>query len=162
VVRADGGGGGGGGGGSGAVLYEMSDSSATYYYDVASPCPQDTSGYPETDGYPTCTSWEGGAKTIRQYNTDNIVAIDNTVLTADTRAQLCGKKVLVFKDGQQVAAPDGGDFFVWDGCEACRGGGRIDFSATGARMVDGDACSLGVVPGVSFQVVDEQVLPFVP
>ncbi len=96
-----------------------------------------------------------------QVGTDNIVAIDANVLSAN-RAGLCGKKVLVFKDGAPVAAPDGGDFFVWDGCAACVGGGRIDLSVSGAQQVDPAACQLGVVPGVSFQVVDEQVKPFVP
>ena len=65
------------------------------------------------------------------------------------------------KSGQQVAAPDGGNFFVWDGCAACVGGGKIDFSVSGARNIDANACTLGLIPGVGFKVVDEQVQPFI-
>jgi hypothetical protein len=97
---------------------------------------------------------------LAQEGSNNVVAIDMNVL-AGNRARLCGKKVLVFKNGNQVAAPDGGDFFVWDGCQACIGGGKIDFSVSGARNVDAAACTLGVIPGVSYQVVDQQVRTFV-
>jgi hypothetical protein len=89
------------------------------------------------------------------------VAIDMNVLAAN-RAGLCGKKVLVYKNGVQVAAPDGGDFFVWDGCQACIGGGKIDFLVSAARKLDGSACTLGLVPGVSYKVVNTQVKAFVP
>ena len=135
----------------------------TYYYDVRTSCPQDTSGYPENNGYPSCTSWTPGANqlTIAQVNSNNIIAIDNSVLSSN-RAKYCGKKVVVTYNGRQIAAPDGGDFFVWDGCAACVGGGRIDFSVSGLRNVNSNGCTLGVVPGVSFSVVDQVVKTFVP
>ncbi len=71
-------------------------------------------------------------------------------------------QVVVTYNGRQVQAPDDGDFFVWDGCEACAGGGRIDFSVSGLTAVNSQACTLGVVPGVSYQVLDVQVKAFVP
>lgn len=137
--------------------------SGTYYYDIRTPCPQDASGYPETNGYSTCTSFDlSKVQTLAQTGSNNVVAIDRTLLQGAGRAIYCGKKVLVYKNGEQVAAPDGGDFFVWDGCQACEGGGRIDFSVSGAKEIDADACNVGVIPGVTFRVVDEQVKPFVP
>jgi hypothetical protein len=96
-----------------------------------------------------------------QVGSNNVVAIDAAVLGAN-KAALCGKQVRVYKaDGTRVAAPDGGDFFVWDGCAACVGGGKIDFSVRGARNVDANACALGVIPGVRFEVTDVQMKPFV-
>lgn len=145
----------------GASLYAGSGS-GTYYYDVRTQCPQNPNGYPETDGYATCESFSPGPnqKTLRQGNSDNVVAIDMNVLKVN-RAGLCGKKIIVTHNGAPVSAPDGGDFYVWDGCAACVGGGRIDFSVSGLRNADPNACNLGVVPGVSWQVVDVQSRPFV-
>lgn len=148
---------------SGNVLYSGDNIIGTYYYDLRTTCPQDTAGYAENNGYPRCTSDTPGPfqQTIAQVGSNNIIAIDNNVLSGN-RARLCGKKVLVYKNGVQVRAPDGGDFFVWDGCAACIGGGKIDFSVSGARAVDPAACTLGLIPGVSFRVVDEVVKQFVP
>lgn len=146
--------------GGGNVLYQGSGS-GTYYYDIrGQSCNGET--YAENNGYPSCTSFAPGPnqQTLAQVNSNNVVAIDRNVLGAN-RAGLCGKKVLVYKDGRQVSAPDGGDFFVWDGCEACVGGGKIDFSVSGIRNVDGNGCNLGVVPGVTYKVVDQQVKTFV-
>ena len=56
---------------------------------------------------------------------------------------------------------DATDVFVWDGCDACRGGGRIDLSVDGLQNVDSKACQLGVVPGVTWQVVDRTIKQFV-
>jgi hypothetical protein len=144
------------------VLYSGSNAGATYYYDLRTRCPQDASGYAENNGYPACTSWAPGPnqRTLAQEGSNNVVAIDMNHLAAN-RASLCGKKVLVYKNGVQVAAPDGGDFFVWDGCQACIGGGKIDFSVSGARKVDAGACTVGVIPGVTYQVVNQQVRQFV-
>lgn len=99
-------------------------------------------------------------QTIRGVGSNNIVAIDAGVLGGN-RAGLCGKKAIITYNGKQVAAPDGGDFFVWDACAACVGGGKIDFSVSGIKSANPNACTLGVVPGVSWQVVDTQVRPFV-
>ncbi|EFJ41579.1 chitinase, lysozyme [Volvox carteri f. nagariensis] len=150
-------------GGGSKVLYSGSGS-GTYYYDLRTTCPQNPGGFPENNGYPYCASYDPSAptyKTLAQLGSNNVIAIDRNVLSAN-RAGLCGKKILVFKDGVPVTAPDGGSFFVWDGCEACVGGGRIDFSLSGLQRAASDACSLGVVPGISWQVVDEVVQQFVP
>nr|AAC13727.1 chitinase [Volvox carteri f. nagariensis] len=150
-------------GGGSKVLYSGSGS-GTYYYDLRTTCPQNPGGFPENNGYPYCASYNPSAptyKTLAQLNTNNVIAIDRNVLSAN-RARLCGKKVLVFKNGVPVTAPNGGSFFVWDGCEACVGGGRIDFSLSGLQRAASNACSLGVVPGISWQVVDEVVQQFVP
>jgi len=78
------------------------------------------------------------------------------------RSKLCGKQINVFHNGKRVPAPDGGQFYVWDGCAACVGGGRIDFSVSGLRNVESAACNIGVVPGVSWMVVDVQARKFYP
>lgn len=100
-------------------------------------------------------------KKIKQYNTNKIVAIDFTKLsTAQGRASLCGKQIHVYKNGVEVA---GGPFFVFDGCEACKGGGRIDFSLSVLNSIDkGSACNDGAVPGISWKVTNNQIIPFVP
>ncbi len=76
----------------------------------------------------------------------------------------CGKQVIVYHNGQRISAPDGGDFFVWDGCQACAASGmqKIDFSAPGIQRVDPNGCNLGVVPNVSYKITDKQVKQFVP
>lgn len=145
-----------------SVLYSGS-SSGTFYYDLRKTCPG-IPYFPENNGYPYCASYNpSGAtyKTLAQLGTNNVIAIDINVLSAN-RARLCGKKVLVYKDGKPVSAPDGGSFFVWDGCEACIGGGRLDFSLSGLQNAASNACNLGVVPGISWKVVDEVVTPFIP
>lgn len=150
-----------GGSSGGAVLYSGT-AGGTYYYDLKTTCPQDRP-YAENNGFPACTSnnpafWQ----TLAQLGSNNVIAIDNNVLQSN-RARYCGKLVRVYRpDGSQVSAPDGGNFFVWDGCAACIGGGRIDFSVSGARNVNANACNLGVIPGVRFEVVDQVVKTFVP
>ena len=145
------------------MLYSSSGTqSGTYYYSTNKVCPSEPNGYPELDGYPSCASFTPGPnqQTLRQVNSNNIVAIDAGLLSGD-RARYCGKQVNIFKNGQQVFAPDGGNFFVWDGCDACRGGSRIDLSVNGLQNVDPNACQLGVVPGVTWQVVDRTIKQFV-
>lgn len=84
-----------------------------------------------SNGYPSCTSDAAGPyqQTVAQVGCNNVVVIYNALLKAN-RARLCGKKVLVYKNGKQVSTPDGDDFFVWDGCAACAGGVKIDFSVS--------------------------------
>ena len=76
-------------------------------------------------------------------------------------------QVIVTVNGQQVTPPDGGSFFVWDGCEACATTrpNNIDFSLGGLGAVTNSitsACQQGIVPGVSFQITNVQVKQFVP
>ena len=134
----------------------------TYYYDVTGRfCPQDGGSYAENQGYPQCTSHDPSFwKKLQQYGTNNIVAIDRTLLsTEEGRKRYCGKEIKVYKDGKQVS---GGPFVVFDGCEACEGGKRIDFSLSALDAIDGGkACNDGVVPGISWDVIDKQIIPFV-
>lgn len=140
----------------------------TYYYSTNKRCPGEPNGYPELDGYPTCISFTPGTnqKTLRQINSNNIVAIDSNILS-NNRGRYCGKQVNIYKNGVKVAAPDQNpdgsrEFYVFDGCQACIGGGRIDLSVNGLQNVDPNACNLGVVPGVTWQVVDKVVATFNP
>jgi hypothetical protein len=88
-----------------------------------------------------------------------MVAIDNTLLPPANRANLCGKQIKVFKNGVEVS---GGPFFVFDSCQACVGGGKIDFSLSVLDRIDnGNACFNGVVPGISWEVIDNQIIPFI-
>jgi len=157
----------GSGGGSPAtpsnVLFRTSGF-GTFYYDVKdSFC----GSFPENNGFPKCTSNTPGAaqQTMQQINTDNIVAIGQ-LFGADEagRAEWCGKKVVVADaDGNPVSAPDGGDFFVWDGCQRCAQDNNnvLDFSFSGLKNVNPDACTQGKVP-LSFTILNTQVMQFVP
>jgi len=102
-------------------------------------------------------------KTLQQYGTNKIVAINKSLLDiADpaNRKKYCGKQIQVFKDGVEVA---GGPYVVFDGCEACMGNGIIDFSVSVLdQIAGGQACQLGAVPGISWKVLDKQIIPFVP
>lgn len=51
---------------------------------------------------------------------------------------------------------------VWDGCQACVTMNRIDFSVPGLTRVTSNACRLGVVPNVQWEITDEQLWNFVP
>ena len=132
---------------------------ATYYYDVTGP--QCGFTFAENKGYPTCTSWGSGAKTLEQYGTNKIVAIDNRLLQGAGRANLCGKEIEIFKDGRQLPGP----FIVFDGCQRCADDGNtvIDLSVTALNEASGgNACSAGVVGGFSWRVTNKQIIPFVP
>lgn len=144
----------------GSVLYSGSGS-GTFYYDVTGRTCSGGAPYKENNGYPYCTSFVAGSdqKTVEQYGTNNIVAIDANFLSQN-RDSLCGKQIHVYKDGVEVS---GGPFVVFDGCEACVGGGRIDFSLSALDSIDnGNACNDGVVPGITWRVTDNQIIPFVP
>lgn len=153
--------GGGGGGGGGSSLYSGSGG-GTYYYDVSGRTCNGDPRYAENDGYPTCTSFNPSFwKTVQQYGTNNMVAIDRTLLsTPEGRARYCGKQIKVYRNGAEVSS---GPFFVFDGCQACEGGTRIDFSVSALDSISGGtACRDGVVSGISWDVIDNQIIPFVP
>lgn len=105
---------------------------------------------------------------MTQVNTSNIIAIGQLFNNQANRALYCGKQVVVTVGGKKVTPPDGGSFFVWDGCEACAiqyNFQNIDFSLPGLGVVAGSEASAldqGVIPGVSFQVTDVQVKKFFP
>lgn len=148
--------------GTGETLYE-GQGEATYYYDVNGEfCPQDSEQYAENESYPTCSSFDKSKwMTLQDYDTNNIVAIDSKLLADEKgREKYCGKEIKVFRDGKQVK---GGPYFVFDGCKACQGGKRIDFSLSALNDIDnGNACDSGIVDGISWEVLDNQIMKFVP
>lgn len=140
----------------------------TYYYDTKlSECPGGNSVQNVANGFPSCASYAPGPDqlTLQQLGSNNVIAIGELFKKSedapDHRAQYCGKQVIVTANGKKVEAPDGGDFFVWDGCEACSTSNRVDFSVSGLLAVNSNACSLGLVPGVQYQITDAQVRNFV-
>ena len=146
-----------GGGGEASVLLSGSGT-GTYYYDIArSNC--GGGSFAETNGYPKCTS-NTSYKTLAQYGTNNIVAIDNNLLNAPGgRERYCGKQIRVYRNDAEVA---GGPFVVMDGCAGC-GSTTIDFSLTAADSISGGrACQDGRIGGLSWSVTTNQIIPFVP
>ncbi len=77
-------------------------------------------------------------------------------------------QVIVNVNGRPVRAPDGGSFFVFDGCDECfskYNDHNLDFSLPGLGQVAGndtEACRIGVVPHVGFDITDRQIMAFVP
>lgn len=116
-------------GGSGGTSLYQGSGAGTYYYDVTGRTCNGAPRYAENDGYPTCTSFNPQYwKTLQQYGTNNIVAIDRHLLATDAgRQRYCGKEIKVFRNGVEVSSPNGQPFVVFDGCEACEGR-RINFS----------------------------------
>ncbi|GIL53646.1 hypothetical protein Vafri_9269, partial [Volvox africanus] len=123
--------------GTNRVLYNNTAGFGTYYYDVKTTCPQDPDGYKATDKYPACSASKGAnRKTLRQLGTNNAIAIDVALIGKD-KDLYCGKKVLVYYNGQKVTPPDSGDFFVWDSCGNCKAPPQgLDFSVSGLRQAD--------------------------
>jgi hypothetical protein len=140
----------------------------TYYFDitglhnshlVGETCPHDNfPEYVENNGIAQCESHNPkNYITMKQRNNNNIVAIDSSILSRN-RAGLCGKAVNIWFEGQKIDRP----FVVWDGCKACFGGVKIDFSLEALVDIDSDTCHLGMVPGIRWEVTDEQEIKFVP
>jgi hypothetical protein len=75
--------------------------------------------------------------TLKQRNNNNIVAIDINVLgSGSDRSRYCGKAVNIWFEGRKINRP----FVVWDGCAACIGGGKIDFSREALMDITPEAC----------------------
>ncbi|KAJ3069543.1 hypothetical protein HDU98_007383, partial [Podochytrium sp. JEL0797] len=129
--------------------------SGTYYYDVNNAVCPGAPLYPENQGYTSCEP-STGYQTLASRNTNFIVALAVDQMNGN-KANLCGKRVVVKHNGQVVP----GTFVVWDSCAACTGGVKLDFSLSALQQISSDACFLGVVPGVSWEVTDEQVIPYV-
>lgn len=143
----------------------------TYYYDMVRSCPNLGPGNAEfsdmNQGYTICESYTPGPnqRTLAQRNTNNIIAIGQLFgANPATRALYCGKQIKIFRNGVPIAAPSGGDFYVWDGCQACHdsNGGRVDFSLSGLQGADAQACTDGVVPGITYTITTVQTVPFNP
>jgi hypothetical protein len=131
----------------------------TYYYDYIGKTCNGDAFYQENNGYTQCESFTPGPfqKQLKDRQNNNIVAIDNLLLSTD-RQKYCGKRVIVSHNG----IPINNTFVVWDGCVACQGGKRLDFSVSELLNIEPDACRIGIVPNISWKVVDEVVIPFVP
>lgn len=134
----------------------------SYYYDAFSGlCPHETVNYPENTGIASCESYYEGPNQIplRDHKSNDLIAIDNTLLQQPGgRAKYCGKRVVVRYKGNVVNR----NFIVWDGCGACINGARLDFSREALLYINPDACTLGLIPDISWNVVDEQLMEFVP
>lgn len=169
ICIVGGGGGGGGGGGvvptptpptGGGTTLLSGSGSGTYYYDITNRmCPGiDTSSL--NNAYPKCTSNDPAFyKTLGQYGNNNIIAIDNNLLSAPGgRERYCGKQVRVYRNGAEVPGP----FVIMDGCPTC-GSTKLDFSLTALdRISGGNACQGGNIGGLSWTVTSNQIIPFVP
>ncbi|KAJ3066051.1 hypothetical protein HDU98_010616 [Podochytrium sp. JEL0797] len=139
---------------SSANILISGSGSGTYYYDIYNQvCPGFTH-YAENQGITACEP-STGYQTLAQRNNNNIVAIAVDQLSAN-KAGLCGKRVVVKYNGEEVE----GNFVVWDACVACTGGVKIDFSLGALEKIEPAACHMGVVPGFSWEVTDEQVIPW--
>ncbi|KAI8609531.1 hypothetical protein BC830DRAFT_1150064 [Chytriomyces sp. MP71] len=149
------GGSGSGSSGTGNVLISGSGQ-GSYYYDIEGKTCNNDPAYPENTAYTSCEP-NAGFQTLQQRGNNNIVALALDEMNAN-KAGLCGKRVVVKVGGVVVQR----EFVVWDSCAACSGGVRLDFSVSGLQAVSGDACTLGLVPNVSWEVMDEQVIPYVP
>ncbi|KAJ3032108.1 UNVERIFIED_CONTAM: hypothetical protein HDU68_004418 [Siphonaria sp. JEL0065] len=129
----------------------------TYYYDFTGhTCPHEAA-YSENGGYASCEPSAPPYLTIGQRQDNFIVALALDQMNAN-KAILCGKRVNVEYNGVPVP----GNFVVWDSCAACTGGVRLDFSLSALESINGNACQMGVVPGIRWEVTDEQVIPYVP
>jgi hypothetical protein len=114
----------------------------------------ETSGINE--GYVTCTSnLQTEAKTLNQYNSNRIVAMNANMLNND-RNYWCGKEVQIFgPDGNQITI-DEGPFILYDGCAACTSAQIIDVSALAFTKLSGGKC--GNNPeGFTVKVIDNDL-----
>jgi hypothetical protein len=115
---------GGSSGGSSGTVLNSGRGSGSIFYDVRTACPSNLmmvgANIDPSNSVTLCESFTPGSNqlTLMQRGSNNVVAINDQRLNQNTRAQWCGKKVVV-KDanGNVINAPDGGSFFVWDGCQ---------------------------------------------
>ncbi|KAJ3062588.1 hypothetical protein HDU98_001534, partial [Podochytrium sp. JEL0797] len=126
----------------------------TYYFDITGAGCADQPYLAETlvtvaQGYTSCEKYNGMPLAARGDNNIVALAIDQMNGNKDT---LCGKRVIVSYDGKVVP----GTFVVWDSCVACTGGVRLDFSLGALLEIEPNTCHMGVVPGISWEVTDEQ------
>lgn len=145
--------------GGGSTLLTGSGS-GTYYYDITGRNCFGIDTSPLNNAYVKCTSNNPEFyKTLGQYGNNNIIAIDNNLLSAPGgRERYCGKQVRVYRNGAEVPGP----FVIMDGCPTC-GSTKLDFSLTALdRISGGNACQVGNVGGLSWTVTSNQIIPFVP
>ena len=143
------------------VLYSGTGLGSYYYDAFGDLCPHESVPYPENQGIASCESYTPGENQnpLSFYGNNNLIAIDNARLQEPNgREKYCGKRVVVRYNGVLIDEV----FVVWDGCGACADGARLDFSRGALMAIDPNACELGLLPGISWKVIDEQVMPFYP
>lgn len=135
----------------------------TLYYDVLDPTGCQDNFVFQNEGFVECNQ---GALSLDQMNTDNVVAMNHTLL-AGNLAKYCGKKVIVTTNG---VAHDL-NLFIGDGCARCAGGPStatawnpdgapgLDFSYTIAQQLNSNACFNGHFD-LSWEIVDETLYNF--
>lgn len=133
------------------VLYKGSGL-GSYYYDAIGKTCNNEAPYAENNGYTLCETFLGKPNVLSSYNNNYLVAIDANIIK--DREKYCGKKVVVKYNGVLVDKP----FVAWDGCAACANGTRLDFSMSALLAIEPNACQLGIVPGISWEVIDSQVM----
>lgn len=150
-------------GGKGNVLFKGKGYGSYYYDTTGKTCPGEAK-YPENNGIATCESYYPGPnqKKLIDRGTNNIVAMASSKISND-RSTYCGKRVKVYHNGVLVPTI----FVVWDACGSCEEnqagtiGPRLDFSMSALKEINPNACADGLTPNISWEVVDEQVIPFV-
>lgn len=135
----------------------------TLYYDVEDPTGCQDNFVFQNEGFVECNQ---AALSLDQMNTDNVVAMNHTLLAANP-GKYCGKKVIVTTNG---VAHDL-DLFIGDGCARCAGGPStatawnpdgapgLDFSFTIAQQLNSNACFNGHFD-LSWEIVDETLYNF--
>lgn len=141
--------------GSANVLVRGSGS-GTYFFDAEGRTCNSEAPYAENDGYTFCEPSTPPFTTLANRRNNNIVALALDQMNAN-KTNLCGKRVIVKYNGRVVDAT----FVVWDACAACTGGVKLDFSVSALSAIEPSTCYLGVVPGMEWDVVDEQIIPYV-
>ncbi|KAJ3067785.1 hypothetical protein HDU98_009023 [Podochytrium sp. JEL0797] len=150
----------GSGSSSSAKVLITGSGAGSYYYDSAGTgCANQPSLGDDLRtgaiGYTSCEP-SVGYQTLLSRGNNYMVALALDEMNAN-KAGLCGKQVIIKYNG--VVQP--GNFVVWDSCPACTGGVRLDFSLGALQAIAPDVCTTGIVPGITWEVTDVQVIPYV-
>jgi len=138
---------------------------ATFYFDAAGgpgvcgPVNGITK-FAESDAPAKCEPALPSAAKPLKVRGNNVVAFNADIL-AGGMSKYCGKKVVVSYGGKEFTDLD---LFIWDGCAECAkpGNDGLDFSSdVFADIIGKENCAKGRVPGLSWKILDEQVVPWV-
>jgi hypothetical protein len=146
------------------ILYQSNPADSndiTFYYDIngAGPCGpvNGIASFSETNGYAACEP-SAGYQTLKERNTNNIVAIPVSLLSQN-KASFCGKRVVATVNGVER---NDLNLVIWDSCVAndARGNGGLDVSSTiFADLVGTDRCGEGRIKNeLSWRIVDDQLI----
>jgi hypothetical protein len=146
------------------VLYQSNPADSndmSFYYDLngAGTCgpANGISSYIESNGYAMCEP-NAGYQTLRERNTNNIVAIPVSLLSQN-KAAYCGKRIIATVNGVERKDLN---LVVWDGCVAndANGNGGLDLSSTMfAELVGAERCGEGRIQNeLSWKIIDEQLI----